>query len=140
MQFDTHAEYILVEAKGHPSEIESACGAKPEGGLSTILEALGETIKANGFSVDAERWLKPYHQYANRLAHLHFLLQHNISARLVFIYFLGDQWPNERDICPETEEEWRPELKRMYRHLGLEGRSKLEDRVHDLFLHVCPKQ
>jgi hypothetical protein len=143
MHFDSHVEHLLVEAKAHVSEIRSDCGAKPTGGRQRIKEALGETIKANGFSVEAEKWLSPYYQYANRLAHLHFLLQHNISSRLIFIYFLGDQWPDdspdnrERVICPKTKADWEPHLREMYSHLGLKGASKLEPRVHSLFLDVC---
>lgn len=142
MQFDSHVEYLLVEAKGHAAEIKSSCGAKPDGGLRGIQEALRETIEANDLSVDVEKWLSPYYQYANRLAHLHFLLQRNISSRLIFIYFLGDHWPNEALVskepvfCPKTEQEWERYLQDMYTHLGLKGVTKLEQRVHRLFLPI----
>jgi hypothetical protein len=164
MQSGSHVEYLLVEAKGHPSEINSNCGAKPDGGLQQIQDALSETIRANSFCADVEKWLSPYYQYANRLAHLQFLLQHNISARLIFIYFLGDRRPKippgnwwddeptpsvlgghrpreapenrEPVICPQTVQEWDPYLKEMYGHLGLKGESKLEQRVHRVFLPV----
>ena len=142
LQAKSHVEFLLVEAKAHASELKSTCGASEDGGLPKIRAALAETIKANGLTADPEKWLGPYYQYANRLAHLHFLVQHNISARLVFIYFLGDNWrgealPNrESVVCPKDEQEWNPYLWDMYSHLGLSGVSRLEQRVHRVFLPV----
>ena len=89
-------EHLLVEAKAHVEELRSACGAKEEGGLDMIRDALTATIAANGFQVPVERWLRLLYQYANRLAHLHFLLQHDVPARLIFIYFCGDDWGSKR--------------------------------------------
>lgn len=142
LQSGSHGEFLLVEAKAHIEEIKSSCSAKEEGGLPKIREALDATIRARGFAVDLKDWLSPYYQYANRLAHLHFLLQSNITARLIFIYFCGDNWggrtlhdgtpPN----CPKDEQQWQSHLQEMHRHLGLTGQSKLEERVHELFLRV----
>ncbi len=143
LQSQSHVEFLLVEAKAHVSELKTSCAATEDGGLPGIREALAETIKANRFEVAPEKWLSPYYQYANRLAHLHFLVQHNISARLVFIYFLGDHWPDRTTppdrtpvFCPKNEQEWRPYLQPMYHHLGLSGASELEKRVHSVFLPV----
>lgn len=142
LQLGSHSEFILVEAKAHTSEIKSSCSAAENGGLPKIREALAETIKGNGFAADPEKWLSPYYQCANRLAHLHFLLGHNISTRLVFIYFIGENWPdttpNNREpvSCPKNEQEWHPYLQAMYQHLGMTGASKLEQRIHRVFLPV----
>lgn len=122
-------------------ELENHCGAK-EGGLAQIRDAFEETRKACRLDKLVENWLAPYYQYSNRLATLHFLLKHGIPARLVFIYFLGDQWPNGADFkgrpvtCPKTEEEWESHLQAMYDHLGLKQKSELENRLHRLFLPV----
>jgi hypothetical protein len=111
LQRDSHAEFLLLEAKAHASETKTSCSAKEDGGLPQIRKALAETITANGFAAAAEKWLSPYYQYANRLAQLHFLSQNNISARLIFVYFLGDRWPSEGlpnkepVICPKDERE-----------------------------------
>jgi hypothetical protein len=102
-------------------------------------------MKANGFQAKVENWLSPYYQYANRLAHLSFLLQHNIPTRLVFIYFCGDDWGGRTlrngklPVCPKEEKEWEAPLKDLHEHLGLAGLSKLEKRVHALFLPVKPR-
>ena len=91
-----------------------------------IRKALDATIKANGFTADVEDWLSPYYQYANRLAHLHFLLQHNIPARLVFIYFCGDNWGGKTlsngkpPKCPKEAQQWDASLKDMHDRLRYE--------------------
>jgi hypothetical protein len=142
LQSGADVEFLLVEAKAHVEEIRSSCSAKEEGGLRTIREALDATIKAHGFTVDVENWLRPYYQYANRLAHLHFLRQNNIAARLIFTYFCGDNWRGKTmhdgkpPNCPKDKQQWQPHLQEMHGHLGLTGQSKLEERVHKLFLHV----
>jgi len=128
-------EVLLVEAKSHPREVISKCGAKEAGGLNSIKAAL-EQAKA-AFGVPAHHdWLKPYYQYCNRLAVLYFLVKNNIAARLLFIYFLGDRIPNCE--CSKDEAGWDATLQQMYAHIGLTGKSALEGRIHTLFLPVCP--
>jgi len=145
LESNSATEYLLVEAKAHAEELQSSCAAKgteKQGGLNKIKDALQTTITTNGFGVDVNRWLRPYYQYTNRLAHLHFLIQHGIPARLVFIYFCGDDWkgrnlPNGKPpTCPKEANKWAIPLQRMYRHLGLSGQSNLEQRVHKVFLNV----
>jgi hypothetical protein len=139
LESNSDNEYLLVEAKAHVEELHSSCGASKKGGLDTIRTE--GTIKASGSTADVDDWLGPYYQYANRLAHLHFLLQHNVPARLVFIYFFGDDWcgktlNGKTPLCPKEAKEWEAPLKKMYDHLRLNGRSELGKRVHKLFLHV----
>jgi hypothetical protein len=139
LQSGSHSEFLLVEAKAHASEIHSDCGAHDEGGLGRIREALAQTIRDNGFKSNPEKWLAPYYQCANRLATLHFLLQHDVLSRLVFIYFTGDDPTLYRKpvVCPKSEQEWQGHLEKMYDHLGMPGSSELKRRVHRLFLPIC---
>lgn len=65
---------------------------------------------------ESSDWEKPYYQYANRLAFVHFLTERDIPARLLFIYFAGDTF--EGRACPKTEEGWGPALQAMRGHLG----------------------
>ncbi len=141
LQSGSQVEYLLVEAKGHVEELASHCGASENGGRPKIKKAFEETINAHAFNSTVKEWLDPFYQYANRLSTLHFLLQHDVPARLVFIYFLGDQWPGKDSkgapvTCPPNEQGWKPDLQKMYDRLGLTGSSKLEKWVHRLFLHV----
>jgi hypothetical protein len=142
LESNSGIECILVEAKAHVEELHSSCTAKKEGGLDKIKDALKTTIKANGFTADVNGWLKPYYQYANRLAHLHFLIEHGIPARFIFIYFCGDDWRGRTlsngkpPFCPKDASGWAAPLQKMHSHLGLSGRSRLEERVHKVFLRV----
>jgi len=129
-------EWLLVEAKGHLGEIKSTCKAQIQGGRLQIVEALRQTMDAAGADVPVANWLRPYYQFANRLAALNFLRSHGIGARLLFIYFVRDKRPHDSSICPAVAEEWEPELRLMYNHLGLTGESEIERRVHKLFLNV----
>jgi hypothetical protein len=139
------AEYLLVEAKAHAGEISSSCSAKDgegKGGLGKIRTTLSRTIDAYGFKATPDDWLKGYYQYANRLACLHFLRQNSISARLIFIYFIGDKWGGGKiggkfPNCPKTSGEWDKHLHAMYLHLGLDGTSDFEQHVHKVFLPVA---
>ncbi|MGC9995545.1 MAG: hypothetical protein ABSE79_09505 [Terriglobia bacterium] len=143
LQLESHTEFVLVEAKAHASELGSDCGAREEGGRKMIREAFATAIEANAFRSSPEKWLRKYYQCANRLATLHFLMQHNVPSRLVFIYFTGEKWPagteqnREPLVCPKDEREWGTSLQEMYDHLGLTKSSVLEERVHRVFLPVC---
>jgi hypothetical protein len=100
LEINGEKHWLLVEAKSHVEELISECGAKREGGLGQIEKAFKETKSA--FGVDDDRdWLKPYYQYCNRLATLHFMRKHSISAKLIFIYFTGDKFENKE--CPPNE-------------------------------------
>jgi hypothetical protein len=100
---------------------------------------MAKAIDAVGSKANPEAWLGPYYQYANRLATLYFLTQHNIPSRLVFVYFTGDAARRDKKhvLCPKDKQEWDGYLKMMYEHLGIGGSSELDQRVHQLFLPVC---
>jgi hypothetical protein len=142
LESNSGGEYLLVEAKAHVEELQSSCSASKNGGLDMIRKALDATIKANGYTAAVEDWLSPYYQYANRLVHLDFLLQHNIPARLVFIYFCGDNWGGgtlrngKPPDCPKEAQQWNPSLTDMHDRLGMNGQGRLEERVHKVFLPV----
>ena len=74
-------------------------------------------------------WSKGYYQYANRLAHLHFLTSLGIEAYLVFTYFKDDNSVKG----PVNEQAWNLKLKPMYQHLGL-GSSWPTHHVYNVFL------
>ena len=129
VQVDSQNEILLVEAKAHVEELKSPCKAESQGGLPMITNALNDVKRYYGVK-DSIDWLKPYYQYANRLAVLYFLNTHNIPARLIFIYFMGDDYPSK--ICPKNNDEWRKYLNDMYNTLGLGDKLPLQ-RVHNIF-------
>lgn len=104
---------VLVEAKAHVNELSSTCQAS-ESSRAKITAALTATKVALGVAADHD-WTIGFYQYANRIAHLHFLHSHGVKAALVFLYFVGD-----RDMSgPDKPDGWKAALSDMYAHLGL---------------------
>ncbi|MBP1777162.1 MAG: hypothetical protein H6Q86_3172 [candidate division NC10 bacterium] len=130
--------WLLMEAKAnHPEFCTPPCGAKAEGGRKQIEKVLNQTKKVLGVHVHFT-WLGSYYQYANRLAVLYFLAEKArppVDARLVFIYFCGDRFPDGRP-CPASRPEWQPLIEARRLTLGLPGRHPLSDRIHEVFLEV----
>lgn len=133
-------EWLLVEAKAHINEVKSGgTGAKGDS-LNRIQAAFCETLKKLGHPTEkatrlAPNWLKCYYQHANRIATLHFLIEHGIPAQLVFVYFCGD-WPGDNRRCPATPDKWADTIQRVKNCLGLRGNSELEQRIHNVFIDV----
>jgi len=128
-------EWILLEAKAnHPELCSSPCGASCES-RKKIIRALNETKKVLGVHRDF-RWEGTYYQYANLLACLYFLNEKaHVPTRLVFLYFTGDRFPDNRK-CPANESEWRPLIDACHLTLGLPDAHPLSGKVHDVFLSV----
>jgi len=137
---DGREEWLLVEAKAHLHEEKSSCGATNHRSIEKIERALEKTKTAFGAaSTPFENWYKKYYQYANRLAALYFLTeecQPAVPARLLFIFFLGDD--HEGRTCPKSHGEWEPTINKIEGSLGIDRDCPLYGRVHHLFLHVNP--
>lgn len=127
----TSTEWLLIEAKASIEEMRSGCQAKECGGRPQIRNALGEVKRALGAAPEAD-WLGDYYQYANRLACLWFLAQHGVPARLVYIYFLGDE--HHGATCPKTEAEWEEPLLNQQQALELAAKHPLAGRTHRVYV------
>jgi hypothetical protein len=123
-------EPVLVEAKANIPEFRSRMTATAETSVDLIRSSIDQTIQALGGKA-GPAWLSPYYQYANRLAHAHFLRALNdVPAHLVFMYFIGD-----RDVRgPDSVEEWTAAIEKVHDALGIRG--KLPSYVHDVFIDV----
>ena len=118
---------FLIEAKAHVSEMDSNCHASP-GSRFLIQQSLAQAKTAYGAKPEAD-WLSGYYQYANRLAHLHFLRRNGIPAWLGFVYFI-----NDHDMSgPQTSSGWGQDLALVYDHLGLATFGKIPG-VVDVFV------
>jgi len=122
---------FLVEAKAHIPEIVSS----PSGASGESLNTIRAQLERTKDFLNAKRnvdWTMHFFQYANRLAHLKFLrFDNELSAFLVFIYFVGDQDMNG----PSTKEEWLGAIELLRSFLGI-GRTKLTPFMADIFVHV----
>lgn len=104
---------VLVEAKAHAAELRSRCAAGTRSQVR-IRAALQETARALGVGV-TPAWTHGHYQYANRLAHLHFLRSHGVAALLLCVHVVGDATMGG----PTSAAQWRVPLGNMYTALGL---------------------
>jgi hypothetical protein len=121
---------LLIEAKSHITELISDFKGTNPSSREKILRSLNQTKKRFGVK-ERYDWTAMFYQYANRLAHLHFLKQNNFEAHLVNIYFLNDE-----EMCgPKSIDEWKGAIRLMHRCLGLRERL-LERLIVDIFVDI----
>ena len=93
---------VLFEAKAHISEVISHIQAINRNSIKFIEKSLERTKKELGVRTK-NPWTTPFYQYANRIAHLHFLRNLNrIRSYLIFVNFIGD----DEMGGPKSELEW----------------------------------
>jgi hypothetical protein len=127
------SEWVLVEAKpNRPEFCSGPCGAVG-GGRKKIERTMAE-VKKHLEVHSRFPWLGTYYQYSNRLACLFFLTKvANIPARLAFVYFYGECFPDGTP-CPNSEAEWREAIQACHLTLGLPATHALSSWVHEVFL------
>lgn len=123
---DAGGGIYLFEAKAHLGEMASTCQASPKS-RARIEAALNEAKAAFGAASGAD-WLTGYYQYANRLAHLHFLRRAGVKAWLVFLYFTNDAEMHG----PDSEETWHDHLKAVHGQLGLPAEAAIPGVINAL--------
>jgi len=126
----SRGDVLLVEAKAHIAEMRSpgtAAGAQSRCRIEAALTELAQQLGANP---EHAPWSDHFYQLANRLAHLHFLRAHGVSAWLVLVNFLGD-----RDMGgPATSEAWEAAYEAAFHVMGLPGKHPLSSFI----IHVYP--
>ncbi len=134
IQFEGTDYWLLVEAKAHKGEIKSDCHASSPRSLETIDRAFTKTKEWLGLEAGND-WRQLYYQAANRLAMLHFLNEIcGIPAKMLCIYFCGDQNPNAD--CPKDACGWRETIRLQDEHLGITLGSKAKAGWHTVFWDV----
>ena len=124
--------WILVEARANAPEFSSPpCGASPDT-HKQIVKALNATKRQLGVN-RFYPWDGTFYQYANRLTVLRFLREQGIDAHLVFIYFTGDQFPDDTP-CPQTATEWERLIEARRLTLGIPDNHALSAYDHHIFL------
>jgi hypothetical protein len=127
------SEWVIIEAKANHPEFCSPPSRAGTKSRELICKSFKRTQTHLGVHT-AFCWLGTYYQYANRIAFLYFLnVVARVSARLVFVYFTGDQFPDERP-CPATIERWNELIRACHLTLGLPETHTLSDRIHTIFL------
>ncbi len=120
---------LLVEAKAYIEEAVDYRSRAGSDSLKLITRSLADAKKAFGARPEAS-WDAPFYQYANRLAHLHFLAGlNNVDAYLLFVYFADAQ-----DVPrPCAAQHWEGAIRLVAKCLGIES-HKYRNRVAHL---VC---
>jgi len=125
---DNEEEWIIVEAKAHLGEIKSSTKAALN---PNIQNAFIET--QNRFGIKNEHWFGEYYQLANRLAFINFLLENNINASLLYIYFINgyekQQLKKRKTILVESKSvnkqiDWEKAIEQEYIDLGINEKAK----------------
>lgn len=120
---------VLVEAKAHLGEFFSPPSRATPDSRARIEAAFAEVRTALGVTAGAP-WTDCFYQYANRLAHLHFLRRQGIEAVLLLVDFV-----NDADMGgPTRAAEWRAAYRAADYVLGLPREHRLSRYV----VHVCP--
>lgn len=123
---------LLVEAKAHIPEMCSApCGASPTS-LALIKQRLIDTAAVLKAKPARSEWHLVFYQLANRLAHLHWLRNRGVDARLVLVNFINDKEMKG----PTTQAEWEAAYQVALYTLGLSTRHPLAKYVIDVFPDV----
>jgi hypothetical protein len=125
---------FLVETKAHIAEMvsgSSRASAEPKAVIEKALDAVRKVLAPRG-EVEWSLWNGPFYQYANRLAHLHFLHENGgAPVHLVYIYFV-----HATDVGgPQTADEWKGAIKLVDVYMGL-GQHRLQRFVHKVFIDV----
>lgn len=124
----TKEEWIIVEAKAHLTEIKSKTESASN---QNIQNALKKTQKR--FNISNNNWFGEYYQLANRLAFINFLLDNNINASLLYVYFINGyekrQLKDKKKITVESKsvknlQDWENAIKEEYIALGINNKAK----------------
>jgi hypothetical protein len=103
---------LLVEGKSYPAEMLGG-GCKASKAARTRIESSLSAAKARLNAHPDADWLGQLYQFANRLAHVHFLRDVcGAPAYLANLCFVGD--PH----CATSEADWRTQLRTLKTQLG----------------------
>lgn len=123
---------LLVEAKAHIAEMCSPASSASEASLNLIKLRLHETAEALGARRERADWHIVFYQLANRLAHLHWLHDQGVDARLVLVNFLNDK----EMAGPTSAAEWMAAYRVALHALGLSPRHRLSPYTIEVFPDV----
>ena len=123
---------VLVEAKAHIGEFCSPPSQASPASMARIVGSLTAVAADLGVAADNRAdWSRHFYQYANRLAHLHWLRGQGVDAKLALVGFVHD------DDMPgrTTKEAWEAAYLLADSILGLHKRHPLRPHL----IHVHPE-
>lgn len=121
---------LLVEAKAHINEFLSP-PTSARGDARVLIKSSLEQVARSLSSPYADRWSDQFYQYANRIAHLWFMREHGVNAKLILVGFLGDDEMNG----PSQSETWEAVYRIADHVLGIPPRNHLRPHI----IHIFPR-
>jgi hypothetical protein len=79
-----------------------------------------------------------YYQFCNRIAALELMDRAGTKARLLYVYFYGDDGDSRR-TCPSSARDWEGALRDRDDHVGLPLDHRLADRIHHAFVDTSAR-
>lgn len=132
----SQGEILLIEAKAHIPEIVSPRSRASEPARGRIAKSMRDVQQAVApKSVGFVDWTSTFYQYANRVAHLHFLQQAMACAPIWST--CTSQMPLTLTNGPTDRAEWHGAVKVVECYLGL-GRTSLTNYMHKVFVDAAP--
>ncbi|MFA5297647.1 MAG: hypothetical protein WC389_05500 [Lutibacter sp.] len=137
-------EYVLIEAKAHMNEVRTNSNATNKESIRLIQNAF--ILTKEQFEIKSTNdWSKKYYQLANRLAFLKFMIDNNIKAHLLNIYFLNGytkrSYENRKTILEDknvlSQIEWQKTINKQYEYLGIKE-SEIKNYITSIFVN-CKK-
>ncbi len=126
----TLGDVLLVEAKAHIAEMCSPGTTASPASRLLIDKTLTGLAQHLGARRKHAPWSDYFYQLSNRLAHLHFLRTHGVSAWLVLVNFLNDGEMGG----PRTSEVWEAAYEVAFHVMGLPRKHPLSPFI----IHIYP--
>lgn len=127
----TKTGVVLVEAKAHIGEFRSPPSQAGAHSRAKITAAFGRVQPTFGVPLHTD-WMGRFYQYANRLAHLAWLVSEGVDAHLLFVSFIND----DAMLGPSSPNEWRAAFREADAALALPALHELSERIHHVFPDV----
>ncbi len=127
-------EWILIEAKAHKDEMNSDSKASIKSKIF-ISDRL-DTIKTKYGITSQNDWNKNYYQKANRILFLEYLMDNNIRAKLLFVYFVNGYRKGGEQLGVTSIAQWTDLIKKQDKYLGISNNKLIKDNIVDLIINI----
>jgi len=127
-------EWILIEAKSHKYELTSDSTASKKSKI--LISNRFDKIKSKYGIISKNDWNKKYYQKANRILFLDYLIDNNIKAKLLFVYFLNAYKKDGKQIGINSSSVWSDLIKKQDDYLGISNNKLMKDIIVNLIIDV----
>jgi len=127
-------EWILIETKAKEKEMESNSQATDES--KKFIGKQFDRIKNKYGIISQNDWNKNYYQKANRILFLDYLIDNNIKAKLLFVYFINGYKKDNEQLGVVSSAKWTDLIKRQDEYLGISSNKLLKDKVVNMIINI----